>query len=323
VTAVRGPRLGAELASGRHAYLVMAHTQFGTLERLLAELDDPRNDIYLHVDARATNFDPLPMKQAVQSSRLTLIDRMEVNWGSFSEIACELALLRAAVREPHNYYHLISGMDLPLRPQHEIHEFFAAHEGTEFVHLSPVEEVPATLFRVSTWHPLQERLGRGGRVVRTIAKALTRAQVMLRVNRLRRQKDIQIGFGSQWFSITHTLACDLLAQEGWIRNVFSSSQCGSELFVQTVVHRLPDFDRVAGTAMRKVDWERGDGAHPYIWRMADLPELQACDAMFARKFDARVDADVIDALHALLEQRRQSLTGRRSAISMSPPNSDQ
>ena len=38
----------------RHAYLIMAHNQWELLAQLLATLDDERNDIYLHVDKKAS-----------------------------------------------------------------------------------------------------------------------------------------------------------------------------------------------------------------------------------------------------------------------------
>lgn len=40
----------------RHAFLIMAHNHFDFLKILLKRLDDPRNDIYLHVDRKAADF---------------------------------------------------------------------------------------------------------------------------------------------------------------------------------------------------------------------------------------------------------------------------
>ena len=40
----------------RHAYLIIAHTQFGQLKKLLRMLDDGRNDIYVHIDSKAKDF---------------------------------------------------------------------------------------------------------------------------------------------------------------------------------------------------------------------------------------------------------------------------
>ena len=41
----------------KHAYLVMAHKDDETLRTLLRTLDDPRNDIFIHMDAKNTGWD--------------------------------------------------------------------------------------------------------------------------------------------------------------------------------------------------------------------------------------------------------------------------
>ncbi len=38
----------------KHAFLIIAHNEPEVLAALLRQLDDERNDIYLHIDARST-----------------------------------------------------------------------------------------------------------------------------------------------------------------------------------------------------------------------------------------------------------------------------
>ena len=38
------------IAEKRHAYLIMAYNNWRQLRMLLELLDDPRNDIYIHID---------------------------------------------------------------------------------------------------------------------------------------------------------------------------------------------------------------------------------------------------------------------------------
>lgn len=40
----------------KHAFLIIAHNEYPVLEVLLSMLDDERNDIYLHIDKRATEL---------------------------------------------------------------------------------------------------------------------------------------------------------------------------------------------------------------------------------------------------------------------------
>lgn len=99
----------------RYAYLIMAHTNFNQLKVLISLLDDPRNDIYLHVDKRAKSFNPNDI--CTHHSTLIILDRIKVNWGGHSQITCELNLLKAAISNHYQYYHLVSGVDLPLKTQ--------------------------------------------------------------------------------------------------------------------------------------------------------------------------------------------------------------
>lgn len=42
-----------QLQSIKHAYLIIAHTNWAQLQKLISVLDDIRNDIYIHVDLKS------------------------------------------------------------------------------------------------------------------------------------------------------------------------------------------------------------------------------------------------------------------------------
>ena len=108
-----------------HAYLIMAHNNFYNLEKLLLLLDDKRNDLYVHIDRKVKNFEFAYYHKLVKKSRLIFTDRIKVTWGDYSQIECELLLMKAAACEKkYEYLHLLSGTDLPIRSQNAIHDFF-------------------------------------------------------------------------------------------------------------------------------------------------------------------------------------------------------
>ena len=115
----------------KHAYLILAHNEFEVLRRLVSCVDDSRNDIYIHFDKKVTALPDIRTRNA----GLTVLDRrIDVRWGAPSMIEAEYALFSAAAsRGPYQYYHLLSGVDLPLKSQDEIHAFFDAHNGEEFI----------------------------------------------------------------------------------------------------------------------------------------------------------------------------------------------
>jgi len=277
---------------GKHAYLIQAHSQFALLKKLLRALDDPRNDIYVHVDARS-RFDEQDLRSAVSRSELIFTDRIPVRWGGPSQIWSELILLKAATRHsqqpdkttpPYDYYHLLSGSDLPLKPQDEIHSFFDAHAGKEFVaywQLKP--STPARFY----YAPFPEH-GRNfaANLANNIFKGLHRI--------FPGDKDFQ--YGPNWFSITDSFARYVLTQEDWIhKNLGHNCNC-DEVFLQTVLRRSPFYENcysseptTAGNSgmanLRFIDWTRGESVrHPWTFTDEDYDLLKSRPELFARKF---------------------------------------
>ena len=84
----------------KHAYLIMAHTQPELLKKLLERLDDERNDIYLHIDSKAKDYPISDIAAVLKKSKCIVTERTDVKWGSYSQIHCEMVLLKEAVCAP-------------------------------------------------------------------------------------------------------------------------------------------------------------------------------------------------------------------------------
>ena len=88
-------------------------------------LDDERNDFYIHIDKKVKDFDSSAFDGVLKHSNLTFCDRVNITWGDFSQIQSEMTLFKAAAsaNENYSYYHLISGVDLPIKSKDEIYRF--------------------------------------------------------------------------------------------------------------------------------------------------------------------------------------------------------
>lgn len=100
----------------KHAYLIIAHNEFGLLKKLVELLDDKRNDIYIHIDKKVP-YTKMP-QLCTKNAGLFFVKRRNVGWGGDNMIWCELDLLKIATQTHHSYYHLISGVDLPIKSRH-------------------------------------------------------------------------------------------------------------------------------------------------------------------------------------------------------------
>ena len=284
----------------KHAYLIMAHTQPELLKELLGRIDDERNDIYLHIDSKAKNYPVTEVTSVLKKSSCVLTERMDVQWGSDSQIHCEMILLKEAVKTEHSYYHLISGMDLPIKSQNEIHAFFDQHDGLEFVDEDLPQISEAALSRVKYYH---RYYGKAGSLKDILGAMETKMQKLLGVNRLKSEKDTVFQKGRNWFSITHGLAKLVVEKEDWIRRVFAKTVCGDELFLQTIARNSKYAEKICNPNTmpeipdtRLIDWERGCNNNPYVFRETDYEELKSSKALFARKFDLTIDKKIVEKL---------------------------
>lgn len=298
----------------KHAYLIMAHTQPELLRLLLKLLDDERNDLYLHIDKKAEQFPVEEMKESVKCSRLVLTERTDVRWGSYSQIHCEMILLKEAVKSEHTYYHLLSGVDLPVKSQNEIHAFFDKYNGLEFVDEDQPVISDAALERVKYCHRFYGTSGSIGDLAGAVS---TKLQRLAGVDRTRKYPGIVFQKGRNWFSITHGLAELVVKKEKWIYEVFRDSLCGDELFLQTAAENSEFSDKICNTVRmpeipdtRLIDWARGSNNNPYIFREADFEELKNSKALFARKFDWNIDRRIVEKIYELSNADGHGREGR-------------
>ena len=284
----------------KHAYLIIAHTQPELLKKLLKKLDDERNDIYLHIDSKAKDYPLDEIAAVVKKSKCIFTERTDVKWGSYSQIHCEMLLLKEAVKEEHAYYHLLSGMDLPIKSQEEIHSFFETYAGLEFVDEDLPQISEAALSRVKYVHKFY---GKAGSVADVLGALSSKGQKLLGVDKTKKYEGIVFQKGRNWFSITHGLAKRVVEKENWIKEVFAQSVCGDELFLQTVARNSEFAEKICNPNTmpevpdtRYIDWERGSNNNPYIFKASDYEELMEAKSLFARKFDLNIDKEIVEKL---------------------------
>ncbi len=276
----------------RHAYLIMAHHQFDFLKELLSALDDEANDIYLHLDQKAGNLDFSAFSCVVQKSGLHFTKRFRVHWGGYSQTACELALLKAAIPGRYAYYHLLSGSDFSLKSQEEIHSFFDTHAGWEFLSFDSEEFSPKLRERISLYHLFRES---SCPLAEPVDMILSRLQRLFHVDRLKKEA-VSLQKGANWFSITHSFAEYVLSREAWIEKHFRHSVCADELLLQTLAVNSSFMERVFDPFgqkhslgnLRYVDWERGSRNSPYTFQKEDAAFLKSLPHLFARKFNENI-----------------------------------
>jgi len=218
-----------------------------------------------------------------------------------------MALLEEAVKTRHLYYHLLSGMDLPIKSNDCICKFFEGNAGKEFLDCWNVEE--HTLRRVRYYSPFPE----GNRFFLT--NWLNHAtKAILKTLGIKKNADVEFHQSSQWFSITEDFARFIVSNAEWVEKTFSHTSVCDELLVATLLFRSPykenlfvkeasDNHEIGLGNMRLIDWSRGSSIrHPWTFTADDFEMLKNAPHLWARKFDERIDSQIIDNIYSLLRR---------------------
>lgn len=289
----------------KHAYLIMAHNEPEILYKLLKLLDDKRNDLFVHIDKKSKEFDLDRFRNCVEKSNIYFINRKDIRWGNYSQIECELDLLKEATNNgKYEYYHLISGVDFPLKNQDEIHNFFDKNKGLEFVHFCNTHPVTGNIFnRVNYYHLFAKWLRSDSKIKLKISSFLHSGIIKIqKIFHIQRYKNKEFYYGANWFSITDSLARYVLENKSKIKKTYRHTLCADELFLQTLLVSSPYYKNLYNFSddgnynqiMRYIDWTRGG---PYTFRSSDYDELINSNMLFARKFSCKVDGAIIDKLY--------------------------
>lgn len=283
----------------KHAFLIIAHNQFEILESQIKILDSYGNDFYLHIDKKVKkNLEYL--KDRAKKSNVYFVDPIDVKWGNFTQIKCELILLEAATKRHYDYYHLLSGVDMPIRTISQINAFFEKHSGKEFIHFDAPSVSKLVRDRIAKYNFCPGRK----QWQKQINGFFVKLQKLIKYNRLKKL-DWNVMKGANWFSITNNLAQNIVQNRKMIEKIFRFSFCGDEVFLQTYVYNSEfkknlyymGFDNNYIACMRFIDWDRGN---PYVFQLQDVEDLVASGYLFARKFDYIKYPDAVNKLVKLL-----------------------
>lgn len=292
----------------RHAYLIMAHNQFDFLEMLLKDIDDERNDIFLHIDKKSKLFSEEKAKGLITRGRLHFIPRKRINWGGYSIVNCILELLENAVSQgEHSFYHLLVGSEFPIKSQDEIHAFFDTHCNNEFIAFDEFDK--SYIDRVKYYWPFVEFGRRKGKIAALEYIMNVKCIQLQKRMGVDLTKNIRIDFkkGNMNWSVTDELARYIVSQADILRKIYRHRFCCDEVFIHTLIYNNEFFKKrvycwhggTAETTFRMCQWDRPDNTY----HIDDLQTLLDSGCFFARKL---VGDEGKQIAKALIENRVDS-----------------
>lgn len=286
--------------TSKHAYLILAHSDPDHLKLLVRSLDDERNDIFIHLDAKtdATRFDKIESKLAnLQFTR----DRVDVRWGDYSLVKATYALLEYINKRTYTRIHLISGADFPLKSQDYIHNFFEKHQHQEFISFSENRNTKSEIRKkMRLYHLFLPYIRSNNKLIAAVSNLSRRIflliQLIIGINRNFSFNNLKKG--SNWFSITQTLAQELLAHKSEILKEYKYTHCCDEIFVQTIALSCGFADNISPEGnMRFIDFNNGNGRNPRTMKELDYDRLINSPMLFARKFNSDTSGNLAKKIY--------------------------
>lgn len=280
----------------KQAILIMAHNNLWILKKLIMTLDSEYFDIFVHIDVKS-NIKKSDIENLCIKSKICVYKEIDIRWAHYSQIECELLLLKNALNfGNYSYYHLISGVDFPIKKNSELYFYFKNND-KEYVHYESSNLSP---MKINYYHKynLNMKNYRKNTFNKIINKACLAIQQIFCV---KINKDIKFCTGANWFSITHDCAKYIVSKEEEIKKIYKYSRSGDESFIQTIIFNSKFKERLYNmnfnddydSCKRLIDWNRGN---PYIFKTEDYNELVSSSCYFARKFDEKVDKKIIEKL---------------------------
>lgn len=272
----------------KHAFLILAHNEFDILKALVRSLDDVGNDIYIHFDRKVNLLPELKMKF---SKLYILEDRINVAWGDISVVKAEYKLFERSVENgPYLYYHLLSGVDLPLLAPHKLQAFFREHAGKEFIGFSTYDYSKELSRKVNYVHLFSREFRKTKNTLNYICAGIRalylRFQIYLGI---KRNKNVNFKKGTQWVSITNSFVMELLRQKEYVFSIYRNSFCPDEIYKQTICWnsefrtKVYCLDDESKGSMRMIGWQDGQLKD---WSNDDYLLLMKSCRLFARKFNS-------------------------------------
>lgn len=211
-------------------------------------------------------------------------------------LQCTLSLLEKAGTK-YSYYHLISGVDFPIKNQDYIHNYFKDNYGKQFVGFDwNAIKSESHINRVKYYHLLINIIGKRDKsniiykLLYKIEDLSLLLQSKLKINRI----SYNAYKGSQWFSISNDCVAAILSQKKEILKRYRFGLVTDEIWLQTfIMEYFPDC--VAESNMRFIKWIQGNNS-PEILTSSDYDDLRQSNMLFARKFDWDKSGDLIKKL---------------------------
>ncbi len=180
---------------------------------------------------------------------------------------------------------LLSGVDLPIKSNEYIHNFFNLHNGFEFIGFDNSKEAQRDIYDKTQLFHILTRCYKNNKFAEKLDRFWLKLQKLINVRKAKAFK--YYAKGANWVSLTEECVEYLLSKKNIINAHFKYTKCADEIYKQTLIVNSKFKNSVYSmqdeyfSNQREVDWLRGN---PYEYTADDFDILKNSTKIFARKF---------------------------------------
>ena len=278
------------------AFIIVAYKDPSQIERLIKKFSRDGSDFYIHLDKKI-NFSNFAYLEHIDKVYF-IKARVKVNWGGFGLTAGILNSLEEALNSETNYdfISIISGQDYLIKPVTSFYSYLQNNLGKNFIFFEdPGDEWWShAITRINKYH--MTNYGFRGRYM-----------LQFFINRILPKRRFPLPYkmygGPCATFMTITSPCakyivDFMSANKKVKQ-FSEYAWGTDEFLIPTIIMNSDFKKtVVNDNLYYIDWSKG-GSSPKIFTSEDFDTLKKSDKFLARKFDIKIDTNIMDMLDSV------------------------
>ena len=295
----------------KKAIILMVHQMPEQINIFISQLlADKETDVYVHVSGKYSSI----KAEIIKNDRVYICDKnIVINWGSDEYIKALIIMYREVLKAQKDYQYVLvaTGQDLLVRKG--LDDFLQKHNGEIFVecHNEPDMETHMKTRVFHRWpeiyrrkydfkyHPL--------RLLRSLRYRMIMAGLPIGQKKLSpKVKAMKIYYSYVWYAIPFEVmeyVVSFVDNRPDFMELFSEGLFQSECFLATIIMQSKYKDRIAFEGYRSKSLtflKEMDNMHPPILTMNDIKQIEESGFFFARKYDIRVDPEVVDYYKQLI-----------------------
>ncbi|MFN6567620.1 beta-1,6-N-acetylglucosaminyltransferase [Dendronalium sp. ChiSLP03b] len=282
------------------AYIISAYKYPQQLIRLVNRLNVDKTSFLIHVDKKTNNEIYQEMVQGLSKySNVYFLERHKCYWGDFGHVLASIKGIKKIFDSQIScdYIKLLTGQCYPIKSSQQIRDFLKQINYYSLVNFFPLPS--------DVWIKGGEHRGGIDRIEYFYFNLFNkRFQASLFQYQLKRKfpKDFKPFGGSSYWCFSRELAeyvNNFVSQNLCFTNFFKNVAVPDEIFFQTIIMNSPFKEKIINNCMTYTQWLDSSDS-PEILGINDFNKLSQSSCLYARKFDASQDSQILDLIDKYL-----------------------